>query len=658
MSSNLSLGFSKVNLRMGKSPTQKIYEFEDFRFDAEHLMLYRRGEAITLAPKAAETLLALIEAGGEIVSKDELIERIWPDSFVEESNLFLYLSILRRTLGEQVNGEPFLETLRRRGYRFTGDIRSRTADNGDNGNAAGLALIKPIGAAKPDSLINEQTQEIDDAKNVTQTPRVPLSSRWYFVGAAGVALALVVAAVAYTYFVKNRSIHSIAVMPFTNETGDKDLEYLSDGMTIELIGSLQKIPDLDVKAWSTMFRYKGTTSDALTIGKDLNVEAVLSPKMVYRDDNLTLYLELVDSKTGNSLWQETYNKTKSQLAALPTEVIRDVVQELRLDVADSTRQQIAKNYSRNTEAWLLYMRGRLLVQKITEPEVREGLVYLRQATEKDPSYAPAWAMIASGLRALTLCCDVNPLEMVEAKSAAEQAIALDPDLSEAQSALASNLYYYDWNFTEAEKHFLRALELDPNSAISHFEYGDFLFRMGRADESKLEWDRAMQLDPDSPFFNAFALFGPDQKTAIDRIRYTIDLNPNFYFAHFAAAAAYHRMKMYPEAQSEFQRAKELAPEQTWTDVNLSRMLVEMGEVGKVRAILDQLLIRSRSRYVPPFHIAMVYKQLGKTEQALTWLEKAYQIRDPKMTYLKTTGWKKLEDDPRYQDIYRRMKFPE
>jgi len=366
---------------------------------------------------------------------------------------------------------------------------------------------------------------------------------------------------------------------------------------------------------------------------------------------------LVDARTENSLWQETYKRKSSQLGVLERDVIRDVVRELSIDLTDSTEQKIAKNYTESAEATRLYKHGRFLVRKITEPKIREGLVYLQQATEHDPTYAPAYAMIAIGLRSLTLCCDVHPSELLEAKRAATRAIELDENLAEAHSALAGSLYHYDWNFAEAEKHFLRALELDPNSASAHFSYADFLGRMDRRDESAAHSKRAMELEPYSPFFLAFALNLDDPGTALERTRSVIELDPNFYFSHFIAGGVYQRLKMYPEAIAAFRRAKELAPEQTWSDISLAGTLSRIGQMEEARAVQDALLRRSKSRYVPPYHIAVVYNQLGDTEQALAWLEKAYQVRDPKMTFLKTgQGWQKLQADPRFQDIRRRVGF--
>ena len=642
MSSNLGLDFSKFILKMVNPSDRGIYEFGDFRLDAAHLMLYRRGEEVPLAPKTVETLVALVERRGEIVSKDELLEAVWPDAVVEESNLFLYLSILRKTLGNQHDGEPWVQTLRRRGYRFTGEVKLAAA-NAENGGSP-PELIRPVGAGFK---AGEST--------AVDVPDVPVwrINRPVFYAAAGLIALVIAFASGYQYFFDKHQIDSIAVMPLKNDNAE--LEYLPDGLTDNLIGSLLKIPGLDVKARSTMLRYKESDLDAAAIGRELDVQVVLSPRLVQRGEDLTLYVELVDTRTENSLWQQTYNRTTSQLGLLQRDVIRDVVRELSIDVPDSAKQRIAKNYTENEEANRLYLNGLSLIRKLTEPQIREGIVYLRQATELDPSYAPAFAMIATAHRSLTLCCDTHPSELVEGRAAAERALALDDNLAEAHSALAASLYQQDWDFEGAEEHYQRALELDPNSAISHLLYGDFLTRMDRQDEAASEIKRARELEPFSPLFNAFALPHGNPDTALDRIKFTIGLDPSFHFSHYMAAGVYRRREMYADAKAAFQKAKELAPEQTWSDVVFSAMLAATGEAGQSRAILDDLLRRSESRYVPPFHIASIYNQLGDTEQALAWLEKAYQVRDPKLTFIKTIpAWRKLDSDPRFQDIRRRV----
>jgi serine/threonine protein kinase/tetratricopeptide (TPR) repeat protein len=486
--------------------------------------------------------------------------------------------------------------------------------------------------------------------------------------AIGVIAVVAALALSYTFFfrrrsinggsINGRSINSIAVMPFANKSGDPKLEYVSDGLAGDLIESLSKVPGLEVKAFSTVVRYKGTNSNAQEIGQKENVEAVLFSHLIATGEDLTLQVELVDSGNGNNLWRRTYQKKESGLVVLQSELGRDLVHELSVPITDKTREKLAKSDTENADAKEFYYRGVFHARKITEQDIKEAIELFSQAIQKDPKYARAYAALASAHRSLTLCCDGHPSELLQAKLAAQKAVDLDDELAEGHSALAAVIYTYDFNWAEAEKEFKRALELDPNSSMAHFQYAEFLNRSGRRSESNEQGARARDLEPYLPFFNAFGA-GRDPEKAVEQIKYAIDLDPNFYFSHTIAAGIYREKGMYAEAIKEARLAKKLSPDQTWSDANLSTTFVNAGRPKEARAILDQLLRRSKSRFVPPYHIAMVYNNLGDKERALYWLEKAYEIRDPKITSLKMFKmfWKNVENDPRFQDIKRRVGLP-
>src|SRR5262249_14321627 len=247
------------------------------------------------------------------------------------------LSLLRKTLGTQENRKPWVQTLRRRGYRFNGDVRLVPAEDAGNGTR----IVQPLRDLNAAPAIPLYTPG-DETPTRAGTDRSWLAGRSVY-AAAGIIVVFLAVAFSYKYFFPKRPISSIAVMPFVND--NSELEDLSDGMTINLIGSLLKIPDLEVKASSTMFRYKGTKLDARTIGKELNVQAVLFPHMVQRGEDLTFYVELVDSQTENSLWQRTYYRKTSQLGVLQRDVIGDLARELRIGLTDATKQKLARNYS-------------------------------------------------------------------------------------------------------------------------------------------------------------------------------------------------------------------------------------------------------------------------------------------------------------------------
>ena len=660
MSLNLDLIYPDFNLTMNKSNHYKIYVFERFRLDAGHLMLYGDAEEIPLPPKAVETLLVLVERRGEILSKDELMSTIWADSMVEESNLAKYLHILRNTLGDQQNGKPFIETLRRRGYRFVGDVRLEPANNGDNMTAVSPLVVESDELLHNASAISRSLSDVPQTASRTEIPRQPPSWSWtsrrVLLASASVIAVVAILAFTYAYFVSHPHIDSIAVMPFVNESGDAELEYLSDGLTETLIASLRKVPNLGVQARSSVFRYKSKDSDARTIGTELNVQAVLYGWIVRRGDDFTLKVELVDAKTGNRLWEESYNRKMSNLIEIQRDAARDLVSNLRIKLSGSTEQKLAKNYTENVEAYTLFVKGQSFVRKLTRQDIRTGIGYLERAKDIDPSYALAYVGLAEAYRALAMYGDMPPGEVLpKAKEAALKAVQIDDTLAEAHSSLGATLCY-DWNWPEAGKHLLRGLELDPNSSLAHFTYALFLNSTRGPEEARAEFDRAQKLEPFDAYINAPAANRSERpEEAINRIRSTIDLDPNFYFAHVLAAGIYRRNGMYAESLAESRRAKTLAPDQTWSDVGLISTLVEMGKTDEARSILDEILRLSQTRYVPPYNIALAYNALGETDKAFVFLEESYKTRGTRLTYLKgEPRWNNLRNDPRFQDLMRRV----
>ena len=523
----------------------------------------------------------------------------------------------------------------------------------------------PVKDLTTDPSVWRQTNPVNDLPE----SRRGWSLRRSSFAAIGVIALVAALALSYTYFFRRRELNrqsidsnkttqnkSIAVMPFANQRGDPKLEYLSDGLTGDLIDRLSKVPGLEVKALSTVARYKGTNSNAQEIGQKENVEAVLFSHLMETGEDLTLRVELVDSRNGNILWGKTYQKKESGLVVLQSELAPELVGKLSVPVTDKTQEKVAKRGTENSDAYRLYLSGVFYARKITEQDIHQAIDLFSQAIQKDPKYARAYAALASAHGSLTMCCDGHPSELLQAKLAAQKAVELDDELAEGHSALASSIYLYDWNWAKAEKEFQRALELDPNSSMSHFLYGDFLGRMGRRDEAVFHKDRAAELEPYEPNFAARVGGRTDEK-ALKQIQYAIELNPNFWFSHLMAAGIYSQRKEYDKAIAENQLAKKLSPDQTWSDANLSRTFVNAGRPEEARAILDQLLLRSKTRFVPPSHIAMVYNNLDDKEQTLEWLEKAYAIHDAKMTFIETMPWKNIQDDPRFQDIKRRVGFP-
>ncbi|MCA1626925.1 MAG: tetratricopeptide repeat protein, partial [Acidobacteria bacterium] len=285
-------------------------------------------------------------------------------------------------------------------------------------------------------------------------------------------------------------------MPFVNESGNADTEYLSDGMTETLIGRLSQLPKLSVKARTSVFRYKGKDASPRTVGNDLSVQAVLLGRVIQRGDLLTLGLELVDARTENVIWSEQYNRRQTDLVSLQSEIARDVSNKLRVRLSGADEQKLAKNYTANAEAYQLYLKGRYHLLKTTRSEFQKAISYFQQAIEIDPSYALAYTGLADAYRSLTLAGEMNPTEVFpKAKAAAQKAIEIDDTLADAHAVLGFIIFWYDWDWNAAENQYQRALALDPNNADAHLFYANLLSSTGRRAEGLAEAKRARELDP-------------------------------------------------------------------------------------------------------------------------------------------------------------------
>ena len=460
----------------------------------------------------------------------------------------------------------------------------------------------------------------------------------------------------------SQPFESIAVMPFANESGNSDVEYLSDGMTDSLINSLSQLPHLAVKARSSVFQYKGKEVAPQRIGSELSVQAILNGRVVQRGDDLTLYLSLVDVRTGNQRWGEQYNRKLTDIVALQREIALDVSNKLRVKLSGAEEQKVAKNYTANPEAYQLYLKGRFNILKLTPSEIQKGISYFQQAIQIDPNYALAYAGLADAYRSLVLSAEMLPTEFLpKAKVAAQKAIEIDETLAEGHTALGVTMFWYDWNWNESENQYKRALELNPNSADTHLYYAHLLSNMRRSAEALAEIKRARELDPYSPVINAlegqFLSYAGKPDEALARLRETFELAPGFWFPHVFAASAYIDKGMFAEAIVEARQASELSGGQTISVAFEGYALAKLGKRDGAQAALNALLTRSKERFVPPYHIAMVYNGLGERDQALAWLERGLEQRDSRITFLKVDPkWNNLRNDSRFQDLMRRVGF--
>lgn len=458
-------------------------------------------------------------------------------------------------------------------------------------------------------------------------------------------------------------IHSIAVLPFVNVGADPNLEYLADGVTEGIIRSLSRVPELRVMARSTVFSYKGREVNAQNLGKELNVDAVLMGRVAQRGDVLTIQTDLVNVSDGSELWGDQYSRKVSDLIAVPGDIAKEIYDNLRPRIIGRETAQVAKHDTENPEAYQLYLQGLFYWNKWTEDGFRKATSYFNQAVEKDPNYAQAYAGLADTYNFLGESGYAAPREVWQnAKSAAMQAVKLDDLLPEAHISLALVRESYDWDWAGAESEFRRAIQLDANSASGHQWYGDFLTRMGRFDEARAELKKAQDLDPLSLLTNTSLgrqlYYSRQYDSAAQQLTKTLEMDPKFVPAQHAIEAAYAQNGMFKEAIGERQKVLTLSG-----NPDLAAAIGEdfrtSGYPGVMTSWLEGLKQVSKRGYVSPYNIAQIYARLGDKNQALVWLEAAYNQRDSNLTYVKVEpAFDEVRPDPRFQQVVQRLGMPQ
>jgi TolB-like protein/DNA-binding winged helix-turn-helix (wHTH) protein/Tfp pilus assembly protein PilF len=641
---------------------QHLYEFGPYRLDTAEQLLFRDGDPVPLTPKAFETLVALVERSGHLVEKDELMKLVWSDAFVEESNLTNNVYALRKTLGQAENGRGYIETVPKRGYRFTAPVKELSTE----------ALV--VEKRTLTRVVTEESvaddwprQDVVGAGKALAVAHVlahaELRSKWPWVLITLLAFALGISA----FFIYRSltatppsQIQSIAVLPFKNESGNADVEYLSDGVTESLINSLSQLSNLSVKARSTVFRYKDKAVEPQAVAAELSVQAILNGRVVQRGDDLTVYLSLIDGRNGNQLWGQRYDRKLTDLVALQNEIGHDVSRKLRARLSLGDEQKLQKEYTSNVEAYQLYLRGRYHALKRTLPETQKAISYFQQAIALDPSYALAYVGLADAYFSSLAANRPSNEFFPQARASAQKAIEIDDTLAAAHAQLGYIIFWYDWDWEASESKFKRALELDPDGAETHLFYAHLLSNMGRHSEALAEAKRARELDPLNLLISAlegsFLIHAGRTDEALTRLHETMELDPNYFLAHLIASTGFILKGMYSEAISEARRAREISgARSSYAEAVLGYALAKSGREVEARSLLEGLLKSSAKR--EPYHIALVYNGLGQHDDALAWLERAYAQRSPGMVFLKAEPkWNNLRSHPRFQDLLSRMRL--
>ena len=473
-----------------------------------------------------------------------------------------------------------------------------------------------------------------------------------------------IAALAYfRYFAAadQTGIDSLAVLPFVNDTGDSEMEYVSDGLSESLINNLSQLPGLKVIARSSAFRYKGKNTDVEEVARALGVNGILTGRVLRQGDNLQINVELMDARDKSQVWGGQYDSSARDLIAVQREIAREISRNLRLKLSATEQNRVGNLHTANTEAYELYLKGRFYWNKRTGESLTKSVEYFNQAIEKDPSYALAYAGLADAYIVIPFYSVVSAQDSYpRAKAAARRALELDDSLAEAHTALAAVLMNYDWNRPESTREFERAIELNPNYATAHHWYArENLTVMGQFDKALAEMRRAQELDPLSLIINANygkAYFNARRyDEAIQQLKKTIDIDPNFFVAHHYLGSAYAMKGAYAEALASYQRAHQLNASDPHVVALMGRLYAVTRDRAKAMEAIAQLKSISAQQYVADYNFALIYAALGEKDKAFESLEKSYRDHTVDMLTLHYDPLiDNLRSDSRFADLQRRV----
>jgi len=462
---------------------------------------------------------------------------------------------------------------------------------------------------------------------------------------------------------RSKALDSLAVLPFENAGSDPGAEYFSDGITESLIQSVSEFPKVRVMARSTVFRYKGQAADPQVVGRELNVRAVLTGRVVQRGDSLIIGAELVDATNGWRLWGKQFQRPLQDVFTVQEEIAREISENLRVKLTGREKKRLAKRHTANPEAYKLYLQGRFFWNKRTEESLRKGIEFFRQAVEVDPTYALAYAGLAESYMPLGYWGYVRPAEAYpKGKAWAMKALELDDQLAEAYTPLAVVLFCYERDWEAAVKTIQRAIALNPNEPRAHQVYGEILTSLGEFNRAADEFRQGLELDPLSLALHVVdglvSFFARRYEEARQKCRNLREIEPNHRASFWLLGLVCEQLGCLEEAVGHFQRGLEWGREDPVLRAALARAYALWGKEDKARELLQELERTSQQKYVPAYSIAGIWAGLGDRDQTLVWLEKAYGERTSRMVFLSVDpAFDAFRSDAQFQELLRRARLP-
>lgn len=658
------LNFSELDAMNGEE--KHFYQFKSFRLDVAERQLSNKGVSIPLTPKAFDVLSVLVERSGHLVDKDELLKLVWSDSFVEEANISRIIHTLRRVLGENGNGNKFIETVAKKGYRFVAEVSkvSETARNPESRNQDSSAFAEDFPETKSQVL-----------KAATDKISVPLANtgqhraRIFLISISFLSAVLLISLFAFNRQsasrVNSAGPKSIAVLPIKPvNTDNRDLIY-ELGIAESLISRLGGVKSLTVRPLSATRRYMDTEQDAITAGKEQNVDYVLASNYQVVDGRIRVTSQLINVQTGAI--EETLKSDKDSIDKflMQDAIANDFGNILLARFGKTAGNQTANFGTTNEEAYRLYLKAEYILEEFNEPKIGKAIEYLEQAIKLDPNYAAAYVSLAHAYQYNQFSWSKNLASdeeyYLKSKEAIEKALALDENSADAHAVLGFIISGYEHDFARAEKEYQMAIGLNPNSGLAHGLYAYYLSNTGRFDEALGERTKAIEIDPASVInqvaYGMILYYAHRYEEAAEHFKKMSEKDENSYFPCFWLWAVYAAQGNEPEAYEWFIKYQT----QIKSDPETIRMYQMTYQKFGIRGILKEVIRQDEKTVATNNNPDLLYEsacfnaKLGNKDKAFEYLDKAYKQRRSSLNFIKVDPFlDSLHSDPRFEDLVRRI----
>lgn len=627
-----------------------LYEFGPFRLDPSERLLLRDDKPVAVTARPFDALVVLLERAGRLVSKADLMSTVWPNCFIEESNVAVTISTLRKALADDGPEYVYIQTVAGRGYRFTGEVRRipQTAPEEATPPSEPIPVITaPAGKEGP-------AQSAPARRSRVNRPI------WILAATVMIVAVSVLLKLRLGSAVSEQPIRSLVVLPFRGLNLDPARDYLRVGMADAIITKLAATGQVVIRPTTSALDDARVLANPIAIGREQKVDAVVSGSIEVSVERVRVHVQLMKVVDGSLVWAGSFEGTEARLFDLEQQVEDKIAQAIAVHAPGQEKMRTSGMTTQNPEAYRLYLEGRYFWNKRTEQGLRRSIESFQRATLEDERYAAAYAGLADSY-ALLASYGVEPTQQAYpmARAAAQKALQLDDGLPEAHTSLGMISFYCEWNWREAEREFRRSIELNPNYALAHTWYALELAALGRSGEALSQIQTAYQLDPLSMSTNTEVgrvfYWNRQYERAIEAFHKTINLDPNFARAHTRLGMAYAAKRDFAAALEEFAQARELSGPDPYLDGLTGYAQALSGNGKAAQKMLAELTVRAGHEFVPAFSMALVCVGLGDRNGAIDWLSRAYRDRSTYMVYANADPLlDPIRSDPRFGELMRQM----